>query len=53
MAYPNRDSTPYRKRYNLLEADNIVRGTLRYQGFPEVRLGVILLSVMQLYFGVS
>jgi saccharopine dehydrogenase (NADP+, L-glutamate forming) len=35
VAYPNRDSTPYKQRYNIPEAENIVRGTLRYQGFPE------------------
>ena len=35
VAYPNRDSTPYKARYLIPEADTIVRGTLRYQGFPE------------------
>lgn len=35
VAYPNRDSTPYRHRYGIPEADTIIRGTLRYQGFPE------------------
>jgi len=35
VAYPNRDSTPYRERYNIPEAQTIIRGTLRYQGFPE------------------
>jgi spermidine synthase / saccharopine dehydrogenase (NADP+, L-glutamate-forming) len=35
VAYPNRDSTPYREWYNIPEADTVVRGTLRYQGFPE------------------
>lgn len=35
VAYPNRDSTPYRERYAIPEADTIIRGTLRYQGFPE------------------
>jgi saccharopine dehydrogenase (NADP+, L-glutamate forming) len=35
VAYPNRDSTPYKERYNIPEAQNLVRGTLRYQGFPE------------------
>ncbi|KAH7019753.1 Apo Saccharopine reductase [Ilyonectria destructans] len=35
VAYPNRDSTPYRERYNIPEAETIIRGTLRYQGFPE------------------
>jgi saccharopine dehydrogenase (NADP+, L-glutamate forming) len=35
FAYPNRDSTPYKERYDIPEAQNIIRGTLRYQGFPE------------------
>ncbi|KAI0382193.1 Apo Saccharopine reductase [Hypomontagnella monticulosa] len=35
VAYPNRDSTPYKERYNIPEAQTIIRGTLRYDGFPE------------------
>ncbi|KAH8656629.1 Apo Saccharopine reductase [Tricladium varicosporioides] len=35
VAYPNRDSTPYKERYNIPEAETIIRGTLRYGGFPE------------------
>lgn len=35
VAYPNRDSSPYKERYNIPEAETIIRGTLRYQGFPE------------------
>lgn len=35
VAYPNRDSVPYREWYNIPEADTVVRGTLRYQGFPQ------------------
>ena len=35
VAYPNRDSVPFREWYNIPEADTVVRGTLRYQGFPE------------------
>ncbi|EEY18098.1 saccharopine dehydrogenase [Verticillium alfalfae VaMs.102] len=35
VAYPNRDSTPYKERYNIPEAETIIRGTLRYQGFPQ------------------
>jgi saccharopine dehydrogenase (NADP+, L-glutamate forming) len=31
----NKDSTPYKERYNIPEAQTIIRGTLRYQGFPE------------------
>ena len=34
-AYPNRDSTPFREFYNIPEAETVIRGTLRYQGFPE------------------
>ena len=36
VAYPNRDSTPFREKYNIPEAQTIVRGTLRYAGFPEL-----------------
>lgn len=35
VAYPNRDSTPFREYYNIPEAQTVLRGTLRYQGFPE------------------
>ncbi|KAK6533541.1 Saccharopine dehydrogenase [NADP(+), L-glutamate-forming] [Orbilia ellipsospora] len=35
VAYPNRDSSPYKERYNIPEAQTIIRGTLRYVGFPE------------------
>ena len=35
VAYPNRDSTPYKQRYGIPEAQTIIRGTLRYQGFPQ------------------
>jgi saccharopine dehydrogenase (NADP+, L-glutamate forming) len=35
VSYPNRDSTVYKTRYQIPEAETVVRGTLRYQGFPE------------------
>ncbi len=35
VAYPNRDSTIYKERYSIPEAQTVVRGTLRYQGFPQ------------------
>jgi spermidine synthase len=35
VAYPNRDSTPFREWYDIPEAETLIRGTLRYQGFPE------------------
>ncbi|KAL8681659.1 MAG: hypothetical protein Q9186_002256 [Xanthomendoza sp. 1 TL-2023] len=36
VAYPNRDSTPFREKYSIPEASTIIRGTLRYAGFPEL-----------------
>ena len=35
VCYPNRDSTLFKELYNIPEADTVIRGTLRYQGFPE------------------
>lgn len=35
VAYPNRDSSIFRERYDIPEAQDVIRGTLRYQGFPE------------------
>ena len=34
VAYPNRDSTPFREFYNIPKAETVLRGTLRYQDFP-------------------
>lgn len=34
VAYPNRDSTTFKEKYQIPEAETVVRGTLRYQGFP-------------------
>ncbi|KAI9820870.1 MAG: hypothetical protein M1832_003503 [Thelocarpon impressellum] len=35
VAYPNRDSVPFRAVYNIPEAETVVRGSLRYAGNPE------------------
>lgn len=35
VAYPNRDSVPFRDFYNIPEADTVIRGSLRYKGNPE------------------
>jgi len=35
VAYPNRDSVPFKEWYGIPEAETVVRGTLRYQGFPD------------------
>ena len=36
VAYANRDSTPFREKYAIPEAHTIIRGTLRYDGFPQL-----------------
>ena len=36
VAYANRDSTPFAEKYNIPEAQTIIRGTLRYNGFPQL-----------------
>ncbi|SCU92762.1 LAFA_0F12684g1_1 [Lachancea sp. 'fantastica'] len=35
VCYPNRDSTPFKDLYEIPEAETVIRGTLRFQGFPE------------------
>lgn len=35
VAYPNRNSVPFRDFYGIPEADTVVRGSLRYKGNPE------------------
>lgn len=34
VAYPNRDSVPFKDFYKIPEADTVVRGSLRYEGNP-------------------
>ncbi|KAJ8102807.1 Saccharopine dehydrogenase [Lipomyces tetrasporus] len=35
VAYPNRNSVPFREFYNIPEAETVIRGSLRYEGNPE------------------
>ncbi|EGN97653.1 hypothetical protein SERLA73DRAFT_92863 [Serpula lacrymans var. lacrymans S7.3] len=44
VAYPNRNSVPFREFYNIPEAETVVRGTLRYQGFPEFIKALVTLG---------
>ncbi|KAJ3036825.1 saccharopine dehydrogenase (NADP+, L-glutamate-forming) [Rhizophlyctis rosea] len=44
--YPNRDSTPYDKRYKIPECKTILRGTLRYQGFPQFVKALVALGLL-------
>lgn len=46
VAYPNRDSTAFREKYNIPEVQNLVRGTLRYQGFPEFIAALVKLGFL-------
>jgi spermidine synthase / saccharopine dehydrogenase (NADP+, L-glutamate-forming) len=46
VAYPNRDSTPFREWYDIPEAETVVRGTLRYQGFPEFIKALVQLGFL-------
>ncbi|KAF8740883.1 hypothetical protein AX14_006950 [Amanita brunnescens Koide BX004] len=41
VAYPNRDPTPFRQFYNILEAETVVRGMLIYLGFHEFIKGLV------------
>jgi spermidine synthase len=36
VAYPNRNAVPFKEFYRIPEAETVVRGTLCYQGFPEI-----------------
>ncbi|CAM1508400.1 Fc.00g052480.m01.CDS01 [Cosmosporella sp. VM-42] len=56
VAYPNRDSTPYRERYSIPECETIIRGTLRFQGFPQfirvlVQIGFLEDAAQEVFSG--
>ncbi|KAJ3108769.1 hypothetical protein HDU97_000169 [Phlyctochytrium planicorne] len=44
--YPNRDSSPYTERYHIPEAQTVIRGTLRYKGFPEFIKALVKLGFL-------
>lgn len=46
VGYGNRDSTPYDKRYNIPEAQTIIRGTIRYDGFPQFVKALVSLGFL-------
>ncbi|KAI0323814.1 glyceraldehyde-3-phosphate dehydrogenase-like protein [Cubamyces sp. BRFM 1775] len=48
VAYPNRNSVPFREFYNIPEAETVIRGTLRYQGFPEFVKALVSLGWLNL-----
>lgn len=46
VAYPNRDSNPFREYYRIPEAETVVRNNLRYQGFTEFVKALVNLGWM-------
>ena len=48
MVYPNRDSLKYRKIYGIEDASEVLRGTLRYKGFPELVAAFMEIGLLEL-----
>lgn len=44
LAYPNRDSVPFREAYRIPEAQTVIRGSLRYEGNPALVKALIELG---------
>ncbi|KAF5241900.1 hypothetical protein FAUST_3594 [Fusarium austroamericanum] len=44
LAYPNRDSVPFREAYRIPEAQTVIRGSLRYEGSPALVKALIELG---------
>jgi len=45
--YPNRDSTQYVQEYNIPKSRNVLRGTLRYNGFCSLLKKLLLLGLIE------
>ncbi|KAL0482188.1 saccharopine dehydrogenase LYS [Acrasis kona] len=45
--YPNRDSTQYVEEYNIPKSRNVLRGTLRYNGFCSLLKKLLLLGLIE------
>ena len=48
IAYPNRNSLPFKEFYNIPEAETVIRGTLRYQGFSQFIKALIDLGLLDM-----
>ncbi|EME80880.1 uncharacterized protein MYCFIDRAFT_54301 [Pseudocercospora fijiensis CIRAD86] len=44
LAYPNRDTKPFRELYNIPEAHTVIRGSLRYDGNPQLTRALLKLG---------
>ncbi|KAI9065541.1 saccharopine dehydrogenase, partial [Trametes sanguinea] len=48
VAFPNRNSVPFREFYGIPEAETVMRGSLRYQGFPEFVKALVTLGLLDM-----
>ncbi|OSD05644.1 saccharopine dehydrogenase [Trametes coccinea BRFM310] len=48
VAFPNRNSVPFREFYGIPEAETVMRGSLRYQGFPEFVRALVALGLLDM-----
>ena len=48
VMYPNRDSLKYRQIYGVEDAKEVLRGTLRYKGFPELAAAFMEIGLLEL-----
>ncbi|KAJ3945230.1 uncharacterized protein N0V96_005256 [Colletotrichum fioriniae] len=46
LAYPNRNSVPFREFYRIPEAETVVRGSLRYEGNPAFVAALMKLGLL-------
>lgn len=46
VCYPNRDSSPFKEWYGIPDAKTVIRGTMRYGGFPELVLALVRLGFL-------
>ncbi|KAI0761700.1 putative chimeric spermidine synthase/saccharopine reductase [Trametes elegans] len=48
VAFPNRNSVPFREIYGIPEAKTVMRGSLRYQGFPDFVKALVALNLLDM-----
>lgn len=46
VAFPNRSSLPFREIYNIPEAETVMRGSIRYTGFPEYVNALVAIGLL-------
>ena len=48
VAFPNRSSLPFRDIYRIPEAETVMRGSVRYTGFPEYVNALVAIGLLNL-----